>query len=151
VKIGAAAIIGLMLAYAIIPLDIVPDTVPVLGWIDDLILVPVAFTLIDKLLPQDILAENRSKANRRVNRVITTVVLGILAFLAAGAATVGCAANMIGFAVASFRENRYGGLVEIYVTNVAVEYGPSIRIISTNVDVLLMSCITRNKVLLSPS
>ncbi len=31
--------------------------------------------------------------------------------LAAGAATVGCAANMVGFAVASFRENRYGGLV----------------------------------------
>jgi uncharacterized membrane protein len=59
--------------------------------------------------------------------IIVSVVMGIvltlpissaalaislnLTGLAAGAATVGCAANMIGFAVASFRENRYGGLV----------------------------------------
>lgn len=59
--------------------------------------------------------------------IIVSVVMGIvltlpissaalaislnLTGLAAGAATVGCAANMVGFAVASFRENRYGGLV----------------------------------------
>jgi uncharacterized membrane protein YkvA (DUF1232 family) len=80
-KIWAIAIIGLMVAYVLSPLDIIPDAIPVLGWMDDLLLVPIAFHFIQKILPQDILVENRKIAGRRVNRAILIAVFSILAFL----------------------------------------------------------------------
>ena len=63
---------------------------------------------------------------------ISSAALGIilnLSGLAAGAATVGCCCNMVGFAVASYRENKIGGLVAqgigtsmLQVPNIAVSY-----------------------------
>jgi uncharacterized membrane protein YkvA (DUF1232 family) len=79
-KVWAIAIVCLMIAYTFSPLDIIPDAIPVLGWMDDLVLIPVAFMFIEKVLPQDILVENRHIANRRVNRAILFTVLGILGF-----------------------------------------------------------------------
>ncbi len=80
-KIWAIAIVCLMIAYTFSPLDIIPDAIPVLGWMDDLILIPIAFMFIEKILPQDVLVENRRIASRRVNRVILFTVLGILGFI----------------------------------------------------------------------
>lgn len=79
-RIWAVAIAGLMIAYTLSPLDIIPDTIPVIGCLDDLILVPVAFIFIEKILPQDILMEKRQVASRRANRAILFTVLGILGF-----------------------------------------------------------------------
>lgn len=47
----AKAFAGLVVAYAFCPLDLVPDFVPVLGYLDDLILVPLGITLALKLIP----------------------------------------------------------------------------------------------------
>lgn len=80
-KICAVVIIVLMIAYVLSPLDIIPDTIPVLGWMDDLLLIPIAFTLIEKILPHDILVENRKKASLRVNRAILFAILSVMAFL----------------------------------------------------------------------
>ena len=81
-RMWAVAIMGVMLAYTFSPLDIIPDTIPIIGWMDDLVLVPIAFILIEKILPKDILAENRKVASLSVNRAILTAVLAISAFLA---------------------------------------------------------------------
>ncbi len=81
-KLSALAIIGLIIAYTLSPVDIIPDTIPVLGWMDDLVLIPIAFTLIEKFLPRDILRENQIKASKRINGAILKLVLGALAFFA---------------------------------------------------------------------
>jgi uncharacterized membrane protein YkvA (DUF1232 family) len=81
-KIFSFSIIGLMLAYTFSPIDIIPDYIPVLGWLDDLLLIPIGFNLIEKILPGDIWNENKAAANKRVNKIIWKVVLGFLAFFA---------------------------------------------------------------------
>ena len=81
-KLCAFSIIGLIAAYTFSPIDIIPDYIPVLGWMDDLILIPIGLKLIEKFLPQDILNEKRAEANKRVNKAIWKVILWTLAFFA---------------------------------------------------------------------
>lgn len=57
-KVFIAAIVG----YALCPLDLIPDFIPVLGYIDDIILIPAGITLVLKMIPQDVLEECREKA-----------------------------------------------------------------------------------------
>jgi len=55
----------LIVAYALSPIDLIPDFVPVLGYLDELILLPGAITLAIKLIPADVLAECRRQAAAR--------------------------------------------------------------------------------------
>jgi uncharacterized membrane protein YkvA (DUF1232 family) len=58
----AKLIIGVVLAYALSPIDLIPDFIPVLGYLDDLLLVPVGIWLAIRLIPADVLAEHRARA-----------------------------------------------------------------------------------------
>jgi uncharacterized membrane protein YkvA (DUF1232 family) len=87
-KIYAAVIIVLVIAYTLSPFDIVPDTFPLLGWLDDLVLIPFALMFIEKILPQDILADNRKIASSKVNKAILVAVLGALALIALWATSI---------------------------------------------------------------
>jgi len=49
-------------AYALSPIDLIPDFIPVLGYLDDLIIVPVGLIVVIRLLPPHILADSRAKA-----------------------------------------------------------------------------------------
>jgi uncharacterized membrane protein YkvA (DUF1232 family) len=89
-KIFAFTIIGLIIAYTISPFDI-----PVLGWMGDLILIPIGIKLIERILPSDILNENRTKANKRVNKVIWKIILGALAFFAMWAIVITAVALLV--------------------------------------------------------
>ncbi len=51
-----------VVAYAFSPIDLIPDFIPVLGYLDDLILVPLGIALTMKMLPATVLAECRAKA-----------------------------------------------------------------------------------------
>jgi uncharacterized membrane protein YkvA (DUF1232 family) len=51
-----------IVAYAFSPIDLIPDFVPVLGYLDDLIILPAAIALALKLIPPDILDEHRHQA-----------------------------------------------------------------------------------------
>jgi uncharacterized membrane protein YkvA (DUF1232 family) len=51
-----------VVAYAMSPIDLIPDFIPVLGQIDDLVLVPLGLLLVARLIPADILAEHRAAA-----------------------------------------------------------------------------------------
>ena len=52
-----------MVAYALSPIDLIPDFIPVLGYVDDVILLPVLIWLTVKLLPSDVLAQCRIQAD----------------------------------------------------------------------------------------
>ena len=62
-KVLAALIIG----YALSPIDLIPDFIPVLGYLDDLILIPAGVALLVKLIPKDILEECRAKAQSNLS------------------------------------------------------------------------------------
>ena len=64
VKVLAAAVA----AYAFSPIDLIPDFIPVLGYLDDLILVPLGIWLVVSLIPQRAMAEYRARASEVMQR-----------------------------------------------------------------------------------
>jgi len=84
-KVLAAAVAG----YALSPIDLIPDFIPVFGLLDDLVIVPVGLMLVVWLVPPAIMAEHRAAASlalaRPVSRMAAAVI--IAAWIAAVAAT----------------------------------------------------------------
>ena len=76
-KVFAAVVVG----YAFSPLDLIPDFIPVLGYLDDLILVPVGIALALKMIPGEVMADCRAKAaaeardGKPINRAAGAVVI----------------------------------------------------------------------------
>jgi uncharacterized membrane protein YkvA (DUF1232 family) len=62
----AKLVVGMVLAYALSPIDLIPDCIPVLGYLDDLILVPAGIRLAIRLIPEEVLAEHRARAGEGV-------------------------------------------------------------------------------------
>ncbi|MBN2544434.1 MAG: DUF1232 domain-containing protein [Spirochaetes bacterium] len=62
VKILPKFIIIIALGYALSPIDLIPDFIPVLGYMDDLLIIPALITLSIKLIPPEILEESKRKA-----------------------------------------------------------------------------------------
>ena len=56
----AKAAAGCVVAYALSPIDLIPDPVPVLGYLDDLILIPLGVWLVRRLIPAVVLADSRA-------------------------------------------------------------------------------------------
>ena len=61
-SIIAKVFAGITVAYALSPIDLVPDFIPVLGYLDDIILLPLLVALTIKFIPQDVLERNRKQA-----------------------------------------------------------------------------------------
>ena len=82
-KLLAAAVV----AYAFSPIDLIPDFVPILGYLDDLIIVPLGIALAVKLIPAPILDECRLQARaamaRPTNWLAAAVIVAIWLLLAA--------------------------------------------------------------------
>jgi uncharacterized membrane protein YkvA (DUF1232 family) len=84
-RVLAAVVVG----YAFCPIDLIPDVVPVLGYLDDLILVPLGIWLALKLIPQEVMAEARERAQeviaqgKPVSRAAVVAVVSIWLLLAA--------------------------------------------------------------------
>ena len=82
-RVFAAVVVG----YAFSPIDLIPDPVPVLGYLDDLILIPLGIALAIKMIPPPVLAECREKArnakDRPVSKVAAVVVVVVWFTLAA--------------------------------------------------------------------
>lgn len=62
---------GLVAAYALSPIDFIPDFVPVLGLLDELILVPIGLAIAVRLVPKPLMAEFRNAADLAVERPIS--------------------------------------------------------------------------------
>jgi uncharacterized membrane protein YkvA (DUF1232 family) len=59
----ARALAAILTAYALSPIDLIPDFIPVLGYLDDLIIVPVGIWLLLKIIPEQVLMECRNQAD----------------------------------------------------------------------------------------
>ena len=81
-----------VVAYALSPVDLIPDFIPVLGYVDDVILLPVLIWLAVRLLPSGVLLECRAQADEWMRtqgsrpRSRLGVALVVVVLLAAGAA-----------------------------------------------------------------
>lgn len=77
----AKLLIIVVVAYAFSPIDLIPDFIPVLGYLDDLILLPVGIALAIKMIPVQVMAECRlqaaesCKGQKPVNWIAGTVIL----------------------------------------------------------------------------
>jgi uncharacterized membrane protein YkvA (DUF1232 family) len=60
----ARLLVGGVVAYALSPLDLIPDVIPVLGYLDDMVLIPLGIALALRLIPPPVLAECRREAQR---------------------------------------------------------------------------------------
>ena len=84
-RIFAAVVVG----YAFSPIDLIPDPIPVLGYLDDLILIPLGVALAIRMIPAPVLAECRERAKavaeegRPVNRAAAVAVVAVWVILAA--------------------------------------------------------------------
>ncbi len=74
---------ALVVAYALSPIDLIPDFIPVLGYLDDLILIPLGVWLALRIIPRDVMAECRLRAAAEVdaglpvNRAAAVVIVVI--------------------------------------------------------------------------
>ncbi len=80
---------GCVVAYAFSPIDLIPDFIPVIGYLDDLILVPLGIALAVRMIPATVLTECRERAQevmaagKPVNRVAAAVIIIVWFMLAA--------------------------------------------------------------------
>jgi len=62
----AKLLVVLTVSYAVSPVDLIPDFIPVLGYLDDIIILPLLITASIKLIPKEVLSECRIQANENV-------------------------------------------------------------------------------------
>ena len=79
---------AVVVAYALSPIDLIPDFIPVLGFVDDLLILPVGIWATIKLMPPPVMNEHRARAEtlseRPVSRIAALVIITI--WIAAAAA-----------------------------------------------------------------
>jgi len=84
----ARVFVACVVAYAFSPIDLIPDPIPVLGYLDDLLIVPLGVYFALKMIPPSVLAECREVARleislgKPVNRLAAAVIVGIWILLA---------------------------------------------------------------------
>ena len=55
-----------VVTYAFSPIDLIPDFIPVIGYLDDLLIVPLGVILVSKLIPEDVMISSRQKAENAI-------------------------------------------------------------------------------------
>ncbi len=84
-RVFAAVVVG----YAFSPIDLIPDPIPILGYLDDLVLIPLGIYLAVKIIPPQVMEESRVKARevkaqgKPVNKVAAAIIVCIWIGLAA--------------------------------------------------------------------
>ena len=81
----AKVLMALTLGYAISPIDLIPDFIPVLGQLDDLIIVPAGIALAIKMIPKNVMEECRRRArdepiDTKTKWVVAIIIVSIWAF-----------------------------------------------------------------------
>ena len=94
-KVLAAGIVG----YAFSPIDLIPDFIPVVGYLDDLVIIPLGVMAVRAMIPGAILAECRERASRLEGRPRNWVAAAIILMIWLGltAAAIFCLVSWIGW------------------------------------------------------
>jgi len=78
-----------VVGYAFSPIDLIPDFIPVIGYLDDLVLIPLGIKIALSMIPENVMSESREKAQeiirqgKPVNRIAAIVIVLIWLSLAA--------------------------------------------------------------------
>ena len=82
----AKALAAVVVAYALSPIDLIPDFIPVLGYLDDIVIVPLGLLLVLRMIPPEVIEECRARAEdmpeRPTSRTAAVVVVLIWVALA---------------------------------------------------------------------
>ena len=75
----AKALALFVAGYALSPIDLIPDFIPVLGYLDDVLLVPLGIIAVVRMIPAEVMAEHRAAAtfaaDRPISRTAVTVIV----------------------------------------------------------------------------
>ncbi len=77
-----------VVGYAFSPIDLIPDPIPIIGYLDDLIIVPIGIWLALKMIPKEVMAECREQARseilkgKPVNWIAASIIIAIWILLA---------------------------------------------------------------------
>ena len=88
----AKLLVAGIVAYALSPIDLIPDFIPVLGYLDELVLIPIGIAIAIRLIPPEVMAECRTTARTSLasggpsSRVAAAVIIAIWVALAAACA-----------------------------------------------------------------
>src|SRR5690349_12875134 len=77
----AKALAVLVAGYALSPIDLIPDFIPVLGYLDDIIIVPLGIVAVTRMIPDDVLSENRSIARQAAERPTSRVGAAVIVLI----------------------------------------------------------------------
>lgn len=78
--ISAKVVAGLVAAYALSPIDLIPDFIPILGYLDDVLIVPLGIALAVRMIPAALMAEFRAQAvltDQPTNRYAAAFIVGL--------------------------------------------------------------------------
>ena len=83
----AKALAGCVVAYAFSPIDLIPDPIPVLGYLDDLVLIPLGVLAVRRMVPDQVMTECRVKAQALIEKPANWIAAAVivLIWLALGA------------------------------------------------------------------
>jgi uncharacterized membrane protein YkvA (DUF1232 family) len=100
----AKALAALVTAYALSPIDLIPDFIPILGYLDDLVLVPLGIYLAMRLIPAEVMADCQARAALRVQAGMPQAkfmaVVIVMIWVALLLAALFWAAGRLGWAIA---------------------------------------------------
>ncbi len=86
---GVLIRLWLLLAYLASPIDLIPDFIPVLGYLDDLILVPLGVLLVLRLIPAPVMADCRQQARVAQGRPVNWLAAAVIVLVWLGLAALG--------------------------------------------------------------
>ena len=90
---------GVVVAYAFSPIDLIPDPIPVIGYLDDLVLVPLGIALAMRVIPPEVMAECRERARQEQDEVrpVRWAAVAVIAAIWVGmpALAVACVARLL--------------------------------------------------------
>ena len=85
----ARVVAACVVAYAFSPIDLIPDFIPVLGYLDDLILVPLGVLLAVRLIPAVVMADCRQRAREAEGRPVNWLAAAVIVLVWVGLAALG--------------------------------------------------------------
>ena len=79
VPLGVKVFTAFIVAYALSPIDLIPDFIPILGYLDDLLILPWFISIAIRMIPSDVLRDSREKAKlltyRPQNRIAGVIII----------------------------------------------------------------------------
>ena len=77
----AKALAVVVASYALSPIDLIPDFVPVIGYLDDIVLLPLGIMLVVRMIPPEIMAEHRDLASAAQERPVSRTAAAVIALI----------------------------------------------------------------------